>query len=58
MRENNFTLLSVLFKMSFGAGAFKVEAVVVSIQDRGFSGFANNMIKIPVKNAKKDWFVG
>lgn len=39
--------------MSFGAGAFKVEAVVVSIQDRGFSGFANNMIKIPVKKAKK-----
>ena len=29
--------------MSFGAGAFKMEAVVVSIQDRGFSGFANNM---------------
>ena len=44
--------------MSFGAGAFKVEAVVVSIQDRGFRGFANNMIKIPVKKAKKDWFVG
>ena len=44
--------------MSFGAGAFKVEAVDVSIQDRGFSGFANNMIKIPVKKAKKDWFVG
>ena len=39
--------------MSFGGGAFKVEAVVVSIQDRGFSGFANNMIKIPVKKAKK-----
>ena len=39
--------------MSFGAGAFKVEAVDVSIQDRGFSGFANNMIKIPVKKTKK-----
>ena len=36
-------LVTVLFKMGFGAGAFKMEAVVVSIQDRGFSGFANNM---------------
>ena len=30
-----------------------MEAVVVSIQDRGFSDFANNMIKMPVKKAKE-----
>ena len=32
IRENDFTLVTVLFKMSFGAGAFKVEAVVVPIR--------------------------
>lgn len=42
--------------MGFGAGAFKVEAVVVPI--RKYIIFANIMIKIPVTKSRKDWFVG
>ena len=43
--------------MGFGAGAFKVEAVVVPIR-KYYIIFASIMIKIPGTKSKKDWFVG